>query len=252
VTASLARRRMGTAGPWPARLDLLQAGTGLALGLFMWVHMLFVASILLGKDAMWAVTKFFEGYFFFGRSYPAIVAALVAVIIGLLVVHAGIAMRRMPSSYRQWCAFREHAAMLRHDDTRLWGWQVATGFALFFLASVHLYTMLMHPAEIGPYASSDRVWTGRMWPLYLALLVAVEVHGGIGLYRLAVKWDWFGAAGSADARRRLRRFKTGLTAALLLLGLATLAVYAVIGYQHRDRAGERYVPESAWLRGGGS
>jgi succinate dehydrogenase/fumarate reductase cytochrome b subunit len=37
---------------WPARLDLLQSGTGLALGLFMWVHMFFVSSILLGKDVM--------------------------------------------------------------------------------------------------------------------------------------------------------------------------------------------------------
>jgi fumarate reductase subunit C len=233
-------------------LDLLQSGTGLALGLFMWVHMLFVASILLGKDAMWAVTKFFEGYFFFGRSHPAIVAALVAIVIGLLVVHAGTAMRRMPSSYREWRAFREHAAALRHSDTRLWGWQVGTAFALFFLASAHLYTMLAHPEAIGPYASSDRVWSGRMWPLYLALLFAVEVHGGIGLYRLAVKWGWFGAADSVDARRRLRRFKTRLTALLLMLGLATLAAYAVIGYQHRDRAGERYSPEAAWLRGGGS
>ncbi len=47
VTASRRRRR------WPARLDVLQSATGLALGLFMWVHMLFVSSILLGKDAMW-------------------------------------------------------------------------------------------------------------------------------------------------------------------------------------------------------
>jgi fumarate reductase subunit C len=218
----------------------------------MWVHMLFVASILLGKDAMWAVARFFEGYFFFGRSYPAVVSALAATILALLVLHAGIAMRRMPSSYRQWHAFRQHAAALRHTDTRLWRWQVVTGFALFFLASVHLYQMLVHPEAIGPYASSDRVWTGRMWPLYLVLLLAVEIHAGIGLYRLAAKWGWFGAAGSHDSRRRLRRFKTGLTGALLALGLLTLAAYVVIGYQHRDRAGERYVPDAAWLRGGGT
>lgn len=49
-------------GPWPARLDLLQSASGLFLGLFMWLHMLFVSSILLGNDAMWAVARFFEGY----------------------------------------------------------------------------------------------------------------------------------------------------------------------------------------------
>ena len=48
---------------WPARLDLLQSGSGLLLGLFMWVHMFFVASILLGKDAMWRVARMFEGYY---------------------------------------------------------------------------------------------------------------------------------------------------------------------------------------------
>ncbi|MBS0396476.1 MAG: hypothetical protein JSR54_17795, partial [Proteobacteria bacterium] len=57
----------GGAGAWPARLDLLQSGTGLALALFMWVHMLFVSSILLGHDAMWTVARFFEGYFVLGR-----------------------------------------------------------------------------------------------------------------------------------------------------------------------------------------
>ena len=55
---------------WPARLDLVQSVTGLVLALFMWGHMFFVSSILISNDAMWTITKFFEGYFFFGRSYP--------------------------------------------------------------------------------------------------------------------------------------------------------------------------------------
>ena len=37
---------------WPARLDWLQSVSGLLLALFMWGHMFFVSSILLGKDAM--------------------------------------------------------------------------------------------------------------------------------------------------------------------------------------------------------
>ena len=68
----------------PARLDLLQSASGLALGLFMWGHMFFVSSILLGNDAMWTITRFFEGYFFFGRSYPGIVSFIVAGVIALL------------------------------------------------------------------------------------------------------------------------------------------------------------------------
>jgi fumarate reductase subunit C len=226
---------------WPARLDLAQSGTGLALGVFMWAHMLFVASILLGKDAMWVVARFFEGYFFFGTSHPGIVTVLVGAVIVLFVAHAALALRKFPSSVRAYRAFRAHESAMRHADTRLWHWQVATGFALFFLASVHLYTMLTHPEAIGPYASADRVWSGRLWPLYLLLLFVVEIHGGIGLYRVAVKWSWLGSA-APDRRRRLRRLKTRLTVSFLLLGLLTLAAYMRIGFEHRERAGERYVP----------
>ena len=49
-------------------MDLAQSLSGLALGLFMWGHMFFVSSILISKDAMWIITKMFEGYFFFGRA----------------------------------------------------------------------------------------------------------------------------------------------------------------------------------------
>lgn len=207
----------------------------------MWVHMLFVASILLGKDAMWVVARFFEGYFLFGRSYPGIVAALVGTVVVLFVAHAALALRKLPASARQYRAMREHRAAMHHRDTRRWWWQAATGFALFFLASVHLYTMLTNPEAIGPYASADRVWSGRLWPLYLVLLLVVEIHAGIGLYRVAVKWGWLGAAAPAG-RSRLHRLEIGLTAFLLALGLLTLATYMWIGFEHRDRAGERYVP----------
>ena len=157
--------------PWPARLDLAQSASGLVLALFMWGHMAFVSSILLGKDAMWTVTKFFEGYFFFGRSYPWIVSMVVASIIALLVVHALLAVRKFPINYRQFATFRGHMRMMRHEDTTLWFWQVLTGFALFFLASVHLYVMLTRPDRIGPFESADRVWSDHFWPLYIVLLL---------------------------------------------------------------------------------
>jgi fumarate reductase subunit C len=47
-------------------------------------------------------------------------------------------------------------------------------------------------------------------------------------------------------RRRLKTFKWALTAFFLVLGLATLAAYMKIGYEHRDRVGERYTP--AWVQ----
>jgi len=117
---------------------------------------------------------------------------------------------------------------------------------MFFLASVHLYQMMMHPEQIGPWASADRVWSGSWWPLYLVLLFAVELHGGIGLYRLAVKWGWFAGAHADATRRRLKALKWAMTAFFLALGLATLAAYIKIGIEHAPRAGEPYTP--AWVQ----
>jgi fumarate reductase subunit C len=230
-------------------MDLAQSLSGLALGLFMWGHMLFVSSILLGYDAMWVITKLFEGYFFFGRSYPGIVALVVAAVAALFVLHAFLAMRKFPANWRQYHAFGEQRRMLRHGDTTLWWVQFVTGFMLFFLASPHLVQMLMHPGAIGPFESGNRFWSGHWWPLYLVLLFAVELHGGIGLYRLAVKWGWLQGADPDAGRKRLKMLKWALTAFFLLLGLATFAAYMKIGYQQRDRVGEVYVP--AWVQPAG-
>jgi fumarate reductase subunit C len=230
---------------WPARLDWAQSATGLVLALFMWGHMFFVSSILLGKDAMWTVTKAFEGYFIFGRSLPWLVSVVVAVVLLIFVTHALLAVRKFPISYAQYRAFRDHANDMKHGDTTLWWWQVVTGFALFFLASMHLFVMLSRPDLIGPYESADRVWSDHYWVLYLVLLFAVELHGGIGLYRLAVKWNWFGGANPDATRRKLKTLKWALTVFFLALGLATLAAYIKIGIEHAPRAGETYTP--AWV-----
>jgi len=225
----------------PARLDLLQSLSGLLLFLFMCGHMFFVATILLGRDAMWAVTKFFEGYFFTGgKSYPWIVSIVVGIVAVLFVVHAMLAVRKFPASYKQYHTYRVHMQGMHHGDTTLWIWQVYTGFALFFLASAHLYQMFFWPENIGPYGSGARMWTDMLWPFYLIMLLAIELHGGIGIYRLAIKWCIPNAP-----RATLRKVKWGLTAFFLIIGLLTLVVYMKSGYDHRENPNERYTPSWA-------
>jgi len=232
-----------------ARLDVAQSLSGLALALFMWAHMFFVSSILLGKDAMWTVTKFFEGYWFFGRTYPWLVSVAAAAVTVLFIVHAVLAMRKCPSTWKEYRTFQGHMREMRHDDTSLWFVQVYTGFAMLFLGSVHLYMMMTNPHRIGPYESADRVWSGWMWPLYILLLLAVELHGGVGLYRLALKWGWFEGKNPTASRQKLKRAKWALTVFFLVLGFATLAAYIKIGIEHQDRVGERYVPSARGPRG---
>ncbi|HTR56734.1 MAG TPA: fumarate reductase cytochrome b subunit [Casimicrobiaceae bacterium] len=237
---------------WPARLDWTQSATGLLVALFMWGHMFFVSSILVSEHAMWTITKMFEGYFIFGKPYPGIVSGVVAVVTALIVLHAILAVRKFPINWRQYKLFRGHMKMMQHEDTTLWFWQVFTGFALFFLATIHLYVMLTRPHLIGPFESSDRVWSDRYWPLYILLLLAVEFHGGIGLYRLAVKWGWFAGKDPNATRKRLKTLKWALTAFFLILGVATLAAYIKIGIEHAPNYGQLYMPPGVSPAQGGA
>jgi len=230
------------ANRWSAYMDIAQGATGMFLVLFMWTHMFMVSSILLGKDAMYWVARMFEGEPIFGKPYPILVSGFAVFILSLLVIHAFLAMRRFPNSAAQYRSIHNHMGNLKHNDTTLWYVQVVTGFALFFMVSVHLYQLIMHPADIGPYASSDRVWSGMMWPLYFVMLCVAELHAGIGFYRLVVKWGLFLGDDPKNYRDRLYRLKTRITAFFILLGLATLVAYMKIGYEHADHVGERYVP----------
>jgi fumarate reductase subunit C len=106
--------------------------------------------------------------------------------------------------------------------------------------------MLVNPDRIGPFESADRVWSDHFWILYLVMLFVVEIHGGVGLYRLAVKWGFFSGKDVLRARRRLRAVKWGITVFLIVLGLATLAAYVKIGIEHAPDYGERYAP--SWVQ----
>jgi fumarate reductase subunit C len=245
VGAVLTGRRQSRS--WPGWLDGLQSLSGLFLALFLWVHLFAEASILISKDAMYRVTLFFEGYYFFGTPYPILITLFSLFILALVILHAVLAVRKIPNTYRAYRVFRDHRKVLHHEDTSLWWVQVYTGFALFFLVPVHLYTMIAQPANIGPFASSHRVVLEWMWPLYLLLLVTAVLHAAVGLYRLGVKWGWLPARDPVLGRLRLKWLMRGFIVFFLLLGLTSLGTYIRIGLEHRDQYGERYVP--TWEQG---
>jgi fumarate reductase subunit C len=226
----------------PAKIDYVQSATGLILGLFMWGHMLFVSTILISKDFMYGVTKFFEADFLFDGGKPIIVSLIAMAIFIIFIVHAALGMRKLPGNFKQYQVMKAHSEHMEHEDTKLWFIQAFTGFAMFFLGSVHLYIIMTHSDAIGPYASADRVWSEYMWPLYILLLLAVEFHGTIGLYRLCVKWGWFDGENPKATRVKLKKIKKALTWFFLILGFTTLLAYMKIGYEHSDKVGEKYTP----------
>jgi fumarate reductase subunit C len=232
--------RASRAAAW---VDLLQGMSGLLLVLFMWAHLFAVSSILLGKEAMYQVAHCFEGGLVFATPQPWLVSLVALAVFALFLLHTLLALRKMPAGYRQWRAWMRHMRGMAHEETTLWLLQVVTGLVLMFFVTAHLLELFMHPDSIGPHSSAARI-AGGGWLLGLILLFAVEVHAGVGLYRLIVKWGWFGLADTARRRRRLRRAVYVLVTFFLLLGLTTQAAYLRIGHSEAVMAGEPYQPEN--------
>ncbi len=234
----------------PAKLDYIQSASGLFLGLFMWGHMLLVSSILISKDFMYFITKLLEASFIFEGGSPLLVTLTALVIFIIFIIHAALGMRKLPNNFKQYQVMKAHACNMEHEDTKLWFTQAFTGFAMFFLGSIHLYIIMTNSSEIGPYASSDRVWSEWMWPLYIFLLLAVEFHGTIGLYRLTIKWGWFDGDDPKATRKKLKACKKILTWFFIILGFSTLAAYMKIGYEHAQagKVGERYTPSAKIIK----
>ncbi|WP_455755571.1 fumarate reductase cytochrome b subunit [Sulfurimonas sp.] len=216
----------------PARLDFIQSSTGLILALFIMGHILFEASILISNEMMYKVTIMFEGYYFFGETYPGIITFLAAAISIIFIIHASIALRKFPDNYRQHKAMKEHVIRMKHEDTSLWIIQLTTGFIMFFIGSVHLYIMMANPSNIGPFASSFRVVHEHMGPLYFLLLISVVSHAFIGLYRLAMKWGFMEGESTKVSRARYKFLMKTMIVIYIVVGTLSLAKYTYIGVTH--------------------
>ncbi|ANE35554.1 fumarate reductase, cytochrome b subunit [Campylobacter iguaniorum] len=217
----------------PAKLDLIQSGTGLFLGLFMWVHMLFVSTILLGEGVFNWVVHVLELRFISDSPFMSyITSTIAAAVLVVFFIHAALGMRKMPINFRQWQVYRAHTERMKHEDTTLWWVQACTGFIMFFLASAHLIIIITQSDKITADLSAQRMFSHFMWLFYLVLLFAVELHGGIGLYRLCVKWGWFEGNNAKESRKKLKKLKWVLSAFFIVLGLLSMAAFLKIGYHN--------------------
>lgn len=203
----LGKRVDGTKSRLPARLDYYQSATGLILALFMWGHMTLVSTALISKELFDSLASFFELKWLLGKGYPIIDSFIVFGLFVVFFIHALLAMRKFPSSYRQWQIAREHSNLIKHQDTNLWLVQVVTGFVMFFLGSIHLGIMCFMPETMNSAGAYSRVVEHNMWIFYILLLIAVEFHALIGLYRLCVKWGWFDGVTVAQSRSRRKTLK---------------------------------------------
>lgn len=218
--------------------ELISGASGLALAVFMWGHMFFVASILLGYKSFDWLAEMLEIIY--------VAQPTVVVILALFLLHAIVASRKIPAQLRERRRFFKLGGELRsaaaewrdnsdlppirpHIESWLWIWQVRTGMIILVLGSFHLGLMSLDiltdlfGERIGIEAavSVQRTSAGLVW-MYAVLLLCVEFHAGVGLYRLAVKW---GAGGRID-RGTLLRIEKLMFWFFIGLGGLVLAVLA--------------------------
>ncbi|RJX34564.1 MAG: succinate dehydrogenase/fumarate reductase cytochrome b subunit [Desulfarculus sp.] len=192
-----------------AYLDWLQMLTGAGLILFMWSHMVLVASVNLGPQVMNTIAYFFEATYMAQVGGPIIGATM--------LLHFILAARKIPYTSGEQGAIWRHAKMLHHTDTWLWLIQAFTAMVILVMGSIHIWTVLTN-LPITAAKSAMRVQTGFWGVFYLILLPCVELHVGIGFYRILVKWGLIKRSG----RKGLHRFENVLTGVFILIGLITI------------------------------
>lgn len=198
-----------------AYLDWLQMLTGAGLIAFMWSHMVLVASVNLSPKVMNAIAWFFEASYMAQVGGPLIGCTM--------IFHFILAARKIPFVTSEQSAMWRHAKMLHHTDTWLWLVQAGTAFVILIMGSVHMWTVLTN-LPITAAKSAARVQGGYWAVFYLILLPMVELHVGIGFYRIAVKWGFI----KRDGRKKFKRSENILTAVMILIGLITIIRLATL------------------------
>ena len=194
------------------RLELALAISGVALVVFMAMHMGLLLSSMVGVETMDSLASFLERNYLLQSAAPLLIL--------LILAHVILASRKLPSTARQQLAMVKHMRTLRHVDTLVWGVQIITGLALLVLVSIHLWVILTD-LPIQALKSGARVHGVYLW-FYIPFIVLVEMHASAGLYRIAVKW-------SSMKRRWAHITLTLWTALFLTLGFAILATFYWIG-----------------------
>ena len=219
--------------------ELISGVSGLVLALFMWGHVILVGSILTGERGFDWMATMLEDYY--------IAQPTVAVIFALFLVHAVFASRKIPAQLRERRRMieladglnrsgrenvpsrRDNSPFVPHLESMLWIWQVRTGMVLLVLGSFHLVLLGLDVFTplFGEYAGIESATTmarvsAGLWLPYAILLLCVEFHASVGLYRLAVKWG----SEFLPHRRYLHRIEQIIFWLVLGIGSLTLVVLA--------------------------
>ncbi|MFQ6615242.1 MAG: hypothetical protein ACE5HZ_00555 [Fidelibacterota bacterium] len=188
--------------------------TGAILALFIWGHLVFESTILIGRGAYDAVANFLEHTIYIAQPTVLFITLV-------FFIHFVWSSRKIPAKLRErkrmmklglsikqakgrWDQDPRSEIRLRyHFETSLWIWQVRTGFIVLATGAFHLFLVTWNiftdmgvagqEAGLSAAIATSRVGSG-LWILYGVLMLSVVAHTAIGTYRLLVKWfadTWF-------------------------------------------------------------
>jgi len=166
---------------WPVLLWSLQALTGGLLVIYVVVHAIDNAAILLSEKnyedmlALWHKTL---PHWF----YVIMVLGLVAV----FLAHALNGIRITSKPYKEIDVSWRHNVMLRHSGTLFWYAQVLTGSAIAMFGIWHLLVQHGTVATTTALQSADRV-TPTVFTMYVLFLAALMFHSFNGVRSVTIK-----------------------------------------------------------------
>jgi len=193
-------------------LDFLQMLSGVALILFMWSHMVLVASVNFGSRVMNGIARFLEDNYLVQTAGPVIVL--------IFLFHFILAARKMPFRSREQAIIWRHGMRLHHGDTWLWIFQAGSAMIILIMGCIHMWTVLTD-LPITAAKSAARIRGGWWLAFYGFLLPMAELHVGIGFYRIGVKWGWITRAN----RNFFKGIEHKLTWSFVAVGAITLATF---------------------------
>jgi len=196
-------------------LDWLQMLTGIGLIIFMWSHMILVASVNLGTIVMNSIAWFLETTYIAQIGGPFIWL--------IMIIHFILTSRKIPFTSNEQSSIWRHAKMLHHTDTWLWLVQVITAMIILIMGSIHIWTILTN-LPITAQKSAIRVQHGFWTLFYLILLPTIELHAGIGFYRIMIKWGFV----KNNKRNKFKQSENILTTIMIVIGLITIIRFTTL------------------------
>ncbi len=160
-------------------IDFFLSLTGFCLVLFIILHLLMDASILISHDLFNSIAVFLDKYYLADAGVPLVVTGLIVHVICSLFKQMGNFIQKSLLPLKR----------KLHFETLLYYVQIFTGLCMLFLASFHVIEMIFsNVSMINSVTSSVRFSTFHRRVYYSALMSTTVLHTSIGIYRLYAKW----------------------------------------------------------------